>query len=259
MKHKAFTLIELLVVIAIIAILAAILFPVFAQAKEAAKKTVCVSNLKQLALANLMYANDFDDTSVMLENSPQRYTIANMLLPYIKNGGDASQENPQGGNLWPAQGIWTCPSQRVDTARNYLFTVSYNWLYLTTVDPSNGFVPVWSAPDKWGIWAWTQGGRSLTSVARPSEMVAFAESDHSDGPRGSLATWSGLMSPLARQKNGANPFMTIPAGRHTGLGSVGWVDGHVSAKKPEAYSHTWNQNGEFVPTQVPADKYFSGE
>ena len=59
--RRAFTLIELLVVIAIIAILAAILFPVFAQAKEAAKKTQCVSNQKQLGLAFLQYANDFDD------------------------------------------------------------------------------------------------------------------------------------------------------------------------------------------------------
>lgn len=61
MKHRAFTLIELLVVIAIIAILAAILFPVFAQAKEAAKKTSCLANTKQLALALTMYANDEED------------------------------------------------------------------------------------------------------------------------------------------------------------------------------------------------------
>ena len=61
MNRRAFTLIELLVVIAIIAILAAILFPVFAQAKLAAKKAVSISNQKQLGLAMLMYANDYDD------------------------------------------------------------------------------------------------------------------------------------------------------------------------------------------------------
>lgn len=60
-SQKGFTLIELLVVIAIIAILAAILFPVFAQAKAAAKKTTCISNNKQIALATMMYANDYDD------------------------------------------------------------------------------------------------------------------------------------------------------------------------------------------------------
>src|ERR1700722_13233861 len=61
-RSKAFTLIELLVVIAIIAILAAILFPVFAQAKLAAKKTVDLSNVKQIDLGVFMYDNDYDDT-----------------------------------------------------------------------------------------------------------------------------------------------------------------------------------------------------
>ncbi|MCW5940895.1 MAG: prepilin-type N-terminal cleavage/methylation domain-containing protein [Fimbriimonadaceae bacterium] len=63
-KHKAFTLIELLVVIAIIAILAAILFPVFAQAKIAAKKTVALSNAKQIAIANMIYMSDYDDALI---------------------------------------------------------------------------------------------------------------------------------------------------------------------------------------------------
>lgn len=97
--RKAFTLIELLVVIAIIAILAAILFPVFAQAKMAAKKTVDISNLKQISLATLMYANDYDDGTPQSswEVSPaygplipwdlKKYQVhwTYLLQPYVKN------------------------------------------------------------------------------------------------------------------------------------------------------------------------------
>ena len=62
MRASGFTLIELLVVIAIIAILAAILFPVFAQAREAARKSSCQSNLKQIANGVMMYSQDYDET-----------------------------------------------------------------------------------------------------------------------------------------------------------------------------------------------------
>jgi prepilin-type N-terminal cleavage/methylation domain-containing protein/prepilin-type processing-associated H-X9-DG protein len=253
--RQGFTLIELLVVIAIIAILAAILFPVFAQAKEAAKKTTCVSNLKQLGVASMMYAGDFDDTFVMLENTAARYTVANMLHPYIKNS--QKNVNASGGNLWPDDSVWACPSQRINNGiDNLYFTVSYNWLYLTNVDSANGFIPDWSSPSKYGIWAWTEGGRSATSVANPAETIIFAESGKTDGPKGTAATWSGLMTPLARQNNGAQWWMALEYGRHSLNGSVAWVDGHVSAKKPEALSHRFEPNGTFVSTQVPPDKYF---
>jgi len=90
-----FTLIELLVVIAIIAILAAILFPVFAQAKSQAKKSNGVSNVKQIALAGVMYANDnddvtvpmfyFDPTDLHLPSTFGFYYWDVQLLPYTKN------------------------------------------------------------------------------------------------------------------------------------------------------------------------------
>src|SRR5689334_2966900 len=67
-QHNGFTLIELLVVIAIIAILAAILFPVFAQARKSARTTACISNLKQIATASLMYAQDYDGGNVLTDH-----------------------------------------------------------------------------------------------------------------------------------------------------------------------------------------------
>jgi prepilin-type N-terminal cleavage/methylation domain-containing protein len=101
MKTKAFTLIELLVVIAIIAILAAILFPVFAQAKLAAKKTSALSNTKEIALGEIMYQGDYDDYFVLAYDSghatatnPANGTVSTVTLtwvspvePYIKNFG----------------------------------------------------------------------------------------------------------------------------------------------------------------------------
>src|SRR5580700_220994 len=94
MKHKAFTLIELLVVIAIIAILAAILFPVFAQAKVAAKKTSDLSQLKQVGTSLQIYLNDYDDNYPLETlgiygndwNGHVRWASNEVLQPYIKNG-----------------------------------------------------------------------------------------------------------------------------------------------------------------------------
>src|SRR5665213_1677179 len=77
--RKGFTLIELLVVIAIIAILAAILFPVFAKAREKARQTACASNLKQMALAELQYVQDYDE---IFPNQSLEYAG---LIPYTKS------------------------------------------------------------------------------------------------------------------------------------------------------------------------------
>jgi len=110
---NAFTLIELLVVIAIIAILAAILFPVFAQAKLAAKRTTALSNAKQLATANFIYMGDYDDALVKEffgfpadcaswpNYASAYYSWRHAVYPYMKNDGImADQTNPFAGTTY---------------------------------------------------------------------------------------------------------------------------------------------------------------
>jgi len=123
--NRAFTLIELLVVIAIIAILAAILFPVFAQAREKARQTSCLSNMKQIGLAAMQYVQDYDETyprqtfnyqypgDAGARQSWCPITAREVMLPYIKNG--ATQQYWNAGFNGPitvaSDGVFKCPSQ----------------------------------------------------------------------------------------------------------------------------------------------------
>src|SRR2546429_6669246 len=85
-RSSGFTLIELLVVIAIIAILAALLFPVFAQARAKARQTTCVSNLKQVGLAINMYLSDYDETFPWSTSGSQSgWTWYQSIDPYVKS------------------------------------------------------------------------------------------------------------------------------------------------------------------------------
>lgn len=108
-----FTLIELLVVIAIIAILAAILFPVFAQAREKARQTTCTSNLKQIGLAVLMYAQDYDETLPYAAINPPNLPLVmwyDLVEPYVKSGTAGmmtADAGPAGRRQAP---FYLCPS-----------------------------------------------------------------------------------------------------------------------------------------------------
>jgi prepilin-type N-terminal cleavage/methylation domain-containing protein len=148
---RGFTLIELLVVIAIIAILAAILFPVFATARENARKITCVSNLKQLGTSVLMYAQDYDD---YLPNNFagkkdtllwQDLSGSGLMDPYLKN-----------------KQIWFCPSDKPHTYKNQTYDYSY-CLYNNTADVNKHAYPS------------KMESHSLAEALYPAQKVVFWE------------------------------------------------------------------------------------
>jgi prepilin-type N-terminal cleavage/methylation domain-containing protein len=155
MRHsfrRGFTLIELLVVIAIIAILAAILFPVFAQARERARQISCLSNSRQLATANFMYTQDYDETLLPSTNygvdpaDPLRIWPG-MILPYVKN-----------------EGVFVCPSginaaYPKDWSVRGVGSIGYNGL--AGYDPVGAEAPTSTA--------------SLASLDEPARTVLLAD------------------------------------------------------------------------------------
>ena len=201
LRRSGFTLIELLVVIAIIAILAAILFPVFAKAREKARQSSCLSNVRQLTTAALMYVQDYDECFFhryfpAVSTAPVKYwwadTTGNGLLgPYIKNTQ-----------------IFRCPS-----ANNLAYGYGYNGCLSYTV--------------------------SLGTIKSPAEIMMFV--DDTWGGRMAYAPVQGGASNLANwganfASPAAAPFVwgqNTPYGRHNDGVNVGFVDGHSKWMKPE--------------------------
>jgi len=167
-KRDGFTLIELLVVIAIIAILAAILFPVFAQARESARSITCISNLKQITLGFMQYVQDYDETFPQGQywHGGTQYTWGTLVYPYTKQG--VVWTDSEGRTFVGAGGgIYRCPS-----------FPSNQWFQIS---PSYD-----AAPD--GVASWTAGLAPPASaeIELPAEKFYLLEKGQND-------EWSGWL------------------------------------------------------------------
>lgn len=191
MARRAFTLIELLVVIAIIAILAAILFPVFAQAKLQAKKAVAISNQKQIGLAMLMYANDADDTYARNDNC----TLNDSLNTAFDNQPAGTDPTPWcNGSASPGKFAfrdnhynwqkWMTPYvkntqlflDQVQTADSYSFTTigEVEGGYMLNI-AITGSLNVWPVPAAKAAFRNSWSGGTQTSLAAPAGTMLIME------------------------------------------------------------------------------------
>lgn len=178
-KHTAFTLIELLVVIAIIAILAAILFPVFAQAREKARQATCQSNLKQIDTAFQMYAQDYDEVlppwTGAYNDASRRFDLDVMynglINPYIKNGLTVDKKNRDFGKIGD---VWACPTAKAGLSS---ISNSYAYNYWTYGGLDLRLTGKTQRPASYGPYqdASYDTPASMASIARPAETLLIAE------------------------------------------------------------------------------------
>ena len=193
---RGFTLIELLVVISIIALLAAILFPVFGRARANARRSVCQSNLKQIATASLMYAQDYDSRHVGFFAGSDRKVI---LFPYLRQG----KNNSESGTI----DVWLCPDNTLGAADS-----AGVLLLPAQLCASYGFNTKMNA-------------QMQSAIQTPAETIMASDGGLNESGSGRLATH--LMSPGTAISASA----CRPAPRHFGGANVAFMDGHVKWMK----------------------------
>jgi prepilin-type N-terminal cleavage/methylation domain-containing protein/prepilin-type processing-associated H-X9-DG protein len=282
---KGFTLIELLVVIAIIAILAAILFPVFAQARDKARQSSCASNQKQVGLAMLQYMSDYDGVV------PPFRTANRFVWRGVTFGDATNARNAVTGTFWAAQlqpymknySLYGCPSEPetsiIDSNEaGYIqfapaFGINADYLYKTINDARTACTSVWDViPD---VAAFPV---SDSEIASPASMVALGDVKQTQTvtPTGVFGTSfggylpsPGAASPTLRDacgmfanigwgSNDARDTQNTPKGfgaglfapRHNSGGNVTFMDGHVKFFTPGQLAVGTNWDKTKTITQV---------
>jgi len=235
-KSKGFTLIELLVVIAIIAILAAILFPVFAKAREKARQISCTSNLKQLGLAVLMYSQDFDETfppkGLCRDGNSQWVPWETLVAPYVKNGAGTTSIASTGN-------VFKCPSNP-DTSTAAAFLVGsfqYSANYACNYNSAFNTVPngntSYAGDGPFGGQSGTGAvGVGIAAQVAPASLIML---DENNGKGRGGSGWN--LDPVDPGFNGpwtnVNTADPLYVG-HTGTSDYAFCDGHVKALRPFA-------------------------
>jgi len=255
--RRGFTLIELLVVIAIIAILAAILFPVFAQAREKARQASCLSNLKQIGLATMQYVQDFDETypdGWHPDGGDGSMTGMTMwrvsLLPYLgssmrKPVNNADLYSAQTEASWGSANVLSCPDAPTSAAYGAT-SYGYNTSVLTNGwnDALGGSSPL------------QYNGQKMAAILAPAHVMAFCDaaltwnngaSGNADSHYYDAGANTASQCVNYQSNNGANatgncgPWQMNPSVWTTAFGSVDWsvgVPGEAS---------DWGANGDRRP------------
>lgn len=210
--RDGFTLIELLVVIAIIAVLAAILFPVFAQTRAKARQTQCVSNTRQIALAVVMYAQDYDETLIPVAVGPDPESEVlwpTLILPYIKNDQ-----------------IRRCP----DDSRGKENSFGLNELIFADLpDHTDQATPV----------------LTLAAIQNPTDTVMMAEMGTKDDLMTDAPNAFVLLPPSFELNDNAD---ARPSARHFQRANIGFMDEHAKPLKLEQfYTHQTPPDKWFLP------------
>jgi prepilin-type N-terminal cleavage/methylation domain-containing protein/prepilin-type processing-associated H-X9-DG protein len=248
-QRNAFTLIELLVVIAIIAILAAILFPVFAQAREKARSISCLSNVRQIGLGFAMYNQDYDEGFMATVTERQApvgtpdtaaaravYSYQTIITPYLKNTQ-----------------IFRCPSapawQAIGPSNWYPtdYGAHLNEAFIVPASNNHALNYSGNATPNLSDFGFNQA-TPLAAITYPSQFLVLSDAGRSDNTDSRGGNYP---QPWAFNVTTQSRFQA----RHQGGGNVAYADGHAKWKRPEqtwrnCWDNDWRRNPD--TTQDPS-------